>query len=154
MVNLEVVLLLALCLPLLLNSKSLLSLSLLGSGLSLSGLSLLLLHLSVLLLHLLHHFLDSESLSFIFILNLLLYLILDVAVWINIVVQEALLVFSIEFPELFEIVVLYKLLVIDEIELEILDIKVENFISCYSIFIKLGVLNYSIYFCSKIFDVK
>jgi hypothetical protein len=138
----------------LLKSLLLLSLYLLSCGLSLSGLSLLLLHLSVLLLHLLHHLLDSESLSFIFILNLLLYLILDVAVCWHIVAEEALLIFGVEFPEFFEIVVLNKLLTIDKIEVEIFDIEREDFFSCFSFFIKLGVLNYSIYFCSEIFDIK
>jgi hypothetical protein len=77
----------------------------------------------MLLLHLLHHLLDSESLSFIFILNLLLYLILQVAVVYSlIIVEEALLVFSVEFPELFEIVILNKLLAIDKIKFEIFDI--------------------------------
>jgi hypothetical protein len=41
---------------------------------------------------------------------------------LHIVVEEALLIIGIEFPKLFEIVILNELLAIDKIEVEILDI--------------------------------
>lgn len=69
------------------------------------------LHFSVLFLHLLHHFLNSESLSLVFALNLALYLLLEVS-WVDHSSVCRCLLFKLweSLPELLEVGILNKFL--------------------------------------------
>lgn len=116
------ILLQSLSLPFKIKSVLLLPSSLLLLFFCLSGLSLLLLHFSVLLLHLLHHLLDSESLSFIFILHLLLNLILNIGASSDVIVEDSLFILCVKLPELLEVMVLDEFLAVNKIQVEGFDL--------------------------------